>query len=432
MGIQIGAVTAEDTLYKKILGTINNVCSKDKNLNDSVTLIHLKTTSQASDYINYEFPDFIIINLNEKSIDSVELLKEINSDPWFHSTGLIVITDRNDTDTLPEEFNKLNVLSNIDITEIDYMLSKILEIVLQNRQVAVQKNLSNIILDKRSGTFVIDNDPSMITSYVNIITSSLANEKYINSNKETALRIALTELIMNGIEHGNCEINFEEKSAFLNNGGDINELIKEKCKDPKINARKVTLDYIFTNEKLTFVVKDCGKGFNFKKRAYAPISEEDLWRQHGRGIYMTRMYVDSLTYNDIGNEATVVVKTDRDAKTAPLGFQSQKDIFVKPGDVISKQGDVSDCLYYIVTGVYNIFVNKKKVAELNPGDIFLGEMSFLLNSRRTADIVAKSEGHLIEIPKKDFMGIIKKYPHYGLFISKLLAKRLEKLNKNVY
>jgi len=127
-----------------------------------------------------------------------------------------------------------------------------------------------------------------------------------------------------------------------------------------------------------------------------------------------------------------VIKTDRDTKTAPLGFQSQKDLFIKPGDVILKQGDTSNCLYYIVTGVYDIFVNKKKIAELNPSDIFLGEMSFLLSNRRTADIIAKTEGHLIEIPKKDFMGIIKKYPHYGLFISKLLAKRLEKVNKNVY
>lgn len=432
MGIQIGVVTTDDNLYNKILTAINNVCDKDKNLNDTVSLVLLKTTSQAGDFINYEFPDFIIINLNEKSIDSARLLKDINSDPWFHSTGLIVITDRNDTDTLPEEFNKLNVLSNIDITEIDYMLSRILEIILQNRQVAIQKDLSNIILDKRSGTFIIDNDPSMVTSYVNIITSSLVNEKYINSNKETALRIALTELVMNGIEHGNCEINFEEKSAFLDNGGDINELIKGKCKDPTIDARKVKLDYTFTNEYLTFVVKDCGKGFDFKKKAYDPISEEDLWRQHGRGIFMTRMYVDSLTYNDIGNEATIVIKTDRDTKTAPLGFQSQKDLFIKPGDVILKQGDTSNCLYYIVTGVYDIFVNKKKIAELNPSDIFLGEMSFLLSNRRTADIIAKTEGHLIEIPKKDFMGIIKKYPHYGLFISKLLAKRLEKVNKNVY
>lgn len=429
MSIQIGIITSDNNLVQKVLTTIK-ILNKRKNI-EPVSLIHLKSKVSAYDFINYEFPDYLIFNMNDERMDCTDLLHLINNDPWFHSTGILVILDRKKYEEVIKDLNKLNILSFIDKYEIDYYLSKILEIVLTNRQVLVQKDLSSKILEKRSGTFVIDNDPSMVASYVNIITSTLVNEKYINPNKENTLRIALTELIMNGIEHGNCEITYEEKSKYLEEKGDINELIRLKNQNPEIAKRKVYLDYTFTDDELIFVIKDCGKGFDYEKRMYDPNSEKDLWKMHGRGIFMTQMYVDSLKYNDIGNEVTIVVKTDKDKKVIPEGFSHQREIIVKSGDIVLKQGERSNCLYYIVKGVYEVVLNGKKIAELNPSDVFLGEMSFLLNNKRIADIVAKTDGKLIEISKKSFVNIIKKYPHYGLFLARLLAKRLERKNRNI-
>ncbi len=429
LSIQIGIITSDNNLVQKVLSNIKTLYNKKKI--EPVSLIHLKNKVRAYDFINYEFPEYLIFNMNDEKMDCSDLLKLINNDPWFHSTGILIILDRMKHSNLPRDLNKLNILSFIDRYEIDYYLSKTLEIILTNRQVLVQKDLAQKILEKMSGSFVIDNDPLMVSSYVNILTSTLVNERYINPNKENVLRIALTELIMNGIEHGNCEISYEEKSKYLEEKGDINELIKLKNQDPEIAKRKVYLDYTFTDEELKFVIRDCGKGFDYKKRIYNPNSEQDLWKMHGRGIFMTQMYVDSIKYNDIGNEVTITIKTDRDKKTVPEGFSQQKEITVKAGDIVLKQGERSNCLYYIVNGIYEIILNDKKIAELNPSDVFLGEMSFLLNNKRIANVVAKTDGKLIEISKKSFINIIKKYPHYGLFLARLLAKRLERNNKNI-
>jgi len=430
VSIQIGIITSDNNLVQKVLTTIKSLYSNNKNI-DTVSLVHLKSKASAYDFISYEFPEYLIFNMNDEKMDCSDLLKLINNDPWFHSTGILLILDRKKYEDLIKEFNKLNILSFIDKYEIDYYLSKILEIVLTNKQVLVQKDIAQKILEKRSGSFVIDNDPSMVSSYVNILTSTLVTERYINPNKENTLRIALTELIMNGIEHGNCEINYEEKTKYLEEKGDINELIRLKNQNPEIAKRKVYLDYTFTDEELKFVIRDCGKGFDYKKRIYNPDSEQDLWKMHGRGIFMTQMYVDSLKYNDIGNEVTIVVKTDKDKKMIPEGFSQQREIIVKAGDKVLKQGERSNCLYYIVNGIYEVVLNGKKIAELNPSDVFLGEMSFLLNNKRVADVIAKTDGKLIEISKKSFVNIIKKYPHYGLFLARLLAKRLERNNKNI-
>ena len=66
---------------------------------------------------------------------------------------------------------------------------------------------------------------------------------------------------------------------------------------------------------------------------------------------------------------------------------------------------------------------------LTPNDMFIGEMSFLLNDRRSATILAVGQGQLLKIPKSTFLNLIKKNPHYGIFLSKLLAQRLVRQTK---
>jgi CRP-like cAMP-binding protein len=63
--------------------------------------------------------------------------------------------------------------------------------------------------------------------------------------------------------------------------------------------------------------------------------------------------------------------------------------------------------------------------------MFLGEMSFLLNDRRSATVISRGESSLIRISKNSFVNAIKENPHYGIFLARLLAQRLSKLNARI-
>ena len=80
---------------------------------------------------------------------------------------------------------------------------------------------------------------------------------------------------------------------------------------------------------------------------------------------------------------------------------------------IFKQNDFSDFLYYITSGRYEVYHDSTLVGVLSPQDIFMGEMSFLLNNRRSATVKAETAGKLIKINRRTFISVIKKYPHYG-------------------
>lgn len=425
MSIQIGVFTSDISLLNKIETVLI------KNTADlTIKVKKLSNYKETTDYINFEFPEFLIIRFSNDDPDSINILKQINDDPWLHSIGILIILDKKHS-TIPKELNKSNIISIVDDSEVNFFLSRILNILLLNKNISIKKDVYTTFFNKHSGQFILNNDISLIASYVNILLSSIIAERYLTVNKSNGLKIALTELLTNAIEHGNCEINYDEKTKFLEECKDINDLIKEKNNIKRISDRKVKLTYSFTDEELSFIIEDEGNGFNHSDAVFDPENEEDILKNHGRGIFLTRMYVDSLEYNKKGNKVTLKVKTEKNIKNfIPQGFSDEKEINVSKGDLIFKQGEESTSLYYIVNGIYDVIVNNKIIAELSSNDIFLGEMSFLLNNTRVATIKAKTTGKLIQISKKVFVSVIKKYPHYGLFIAKLLAKRLEKTNLN--
>ncbi len=58
-------------------------------------------------------------------------------------------------------------------------------------------------------------------------------------------------------------------------------------------------------------------------------------------------------------------------------------------------------------------------------------MSFLLNDRRSATVLSNGRSVVKPILKKAFLNVIKEKPHYGIFLARLLAQRLSKLNATV-
>jgi CRP-like cAMP-binding protein len=137
-----------------------------------------------------------------------------------------------------------------------------------------------------------------------------------------------------------------------------------------------------------------------------------------------------LKYNTKGNQVALIIKHDISVEhEVPVGFSKEQIVSVKRGDTVLREGEPSDYLYYISSGTYEVYHNDKPVGTLSPQDIFMGEMSFLLNQRRSATIKAVSPGKLILLTQKNFINVIREYPHYGIFLSKLLAKRLVRSNE---
>jgi anti-sigma regulatory factor (Ser/Thr protein kinase) len=382
------------------------------------------------EFFSYDLPEIVIINFSDPAINIDGIVSHIRDDKWILNFGILGLFsgDRETEESLIKKYKSINVLAMLDNYRIRSHLVKSIQIIEQNYQLIFQREFSRNFLDGASGSFTIDNDILAIPLYAGIGATILAQRGLINPDNKMHLQLALGELIVNAVEHGNCGITFEEKTLGMENGLSVVELVAERCKDPLIRNKKVEFLWDIHPEESVFVIRDEGKGFDVKAHL-KKIAAQDMMSLHGRGIKMASALSSELKYNEKGNQVTLILKHDSSVEhEVPVGFSREQVVNTKKGDIVLREDEPSDYLYYIVSGKYSVFHNLKQVGTLSPQDIFMGEIAFLLNQRRSASVRAEGPGKLILLTRKTFVSIIREYPHYGIFLSKLLAKRLVRSN----
>ena len=118
------------------------------------------------------------------------------------------------------------------------------------------------------------------------------------------MRVGISEMLTNSIEHGNLEITADEKFKATE-AGTYYDLLNERLNDKKLAERTTHINIDLRDNTLTVKITDQGKGFDTTKLP-DPTDTEHLLKLHGRGIFITRMYFSEIKYNQKGNEVTLI------------------------------------------------------------------------------------------------------------------------------
>ncbi len=102
------------------------------------------------------------------------------------------------------------------------------------------------------------------------------------------------------------------------------------------------------------------------------------------------------------------------------------------GAHIIKEGEDSQDLYLILKGSAKVVVNDKEVAQPKVGDV-IGEMAFVLNEKRSADVIANEDVELMVINEKTLERVTNRYPRISSKVfrnmSQILSGRLKATTK---
>lgn len=392
----------------------------EKSLNEKVYLdfefVFSKDPDETLTFLEYIMPQFAIFDLDDFEFSSPENFQKIASDPWLGNTGIFGIKDDK---TLPVQVDYpfFYIFTPFEITT---QMPRILSVLMKNENLLFRTGIIQDIGNK--GVFVIQSDIEDVKAYAELIASNLCNRGLIQTAKKYAIIFALNELLINAIEHGNCEITAEEKKTWLAEDKKIIDLVELKKQNPKIASRIVTLEYELLETKVQITITDKGKGFDFIH--YLNNDIQNITGYSGRGILMTKCFIDAIYYREPGNQVTIEVSYDESNIKLPLGLEEHKILELSVGEVLFQKGDKSDGLYFIVRGEFEAWIDGKLVSILDSSDVFIGEMAFLLRHRRTATVKAKTASQVIFIGAKDWIDTIRKYPLYGVYLSRILARKL--------
>jgi anti-sigma regulatory factor (Ser/Thr protein kinase) len=405
------------------------VCRKKNAGFNSAVLVQ---PALALDILNMEMPELACIDFSDKNFNAFALMASIMADPWIFHGGIIALCGDFAELSRLEAIKGANIIVVVMEDDLERQLPKIMDIVRDNRRILFQRELGIDLVWNISGSFKLKNDPLEASCYANLISNFLCNSIRIGLEEKPVLTLAIFEMLMNAVEHGNCGITYEEKTQWLETGNMIQELINQKCKNPRVAKKRITFEYSILPECARFFIADEGRGFDWR-RFVSGLHKAGALELHGRGIAMAKSLMRNLHYNETGTEVSFEIAYPKDVSAAtPALFKSIGAKTVRAGQVIFRYGEPGDFMYYIVKGQYDVIMNGRTISSLSPDDVFMGEMSFLLNNRRSATVKARSSGTLIPISKKDFIEAVKRKPHYALFLSKLLAQRIQRFNERAF
>ena len=116
----------------------------------------------------------------------------------------------------------------------------------------------------------------------------------------------LSELIINGIEHGNLGITYDEKTDLLKDEN-LYEEIDARLKLDVNKDKKVKVEYQREDGEITFVITDQGTGFEYQ--SFINIDLSEVLDSHGRGIAMAKLLSFSdIEYQGCGNQVKAIIK----------------------------------------------------------------------------------------------------------------------------
>jgi DNA-binding response OmpR family regulator len=157
-------------------------------------------------------------------------------------------------------------------------------------------------LVQHTWTYRLKNEPEVVPAFVDLLLRRGAAGFDRMAVLEVSL--ALRELILNAVEHGNLELSYEEKTRALE-AGSLQRLLRERAESPRCKDRRVSVVACCEGRRLTVHIADSGPGFDWRALP-DPTDPAHLLSSHGRGVLLARLSVDSLTYDETGTEVTVV------------------------------------------------------------------------------------------------------------------------------
>ncbi len=186
-----------------------------------------------------------------------------------------------------------------------------LEYILVDGKSEITGKAVSILEDSLINSFISESQKYAIGNFINIaeemsyrMTRNLA--AYIDRRDAGLVRIALFEVVLNAIEHGNLAIGFEEKTQAVTQGNYM-EFLRERQSDPKSAGKRVKIEYSVNSERVVYIVTDEGAGFD-----HEAILRDDSDRanremlSHGRGITMAKNIFDRVKYNERGNQVMLI------------------------------------------------------------------------------------------------------------------------------
>ena len=245
-------------------------------------------------------PDLILLDMHMPRLNGLPALSKIRENNPH--VPVVVVSSTTDPETTERALSlgAVNLIRKpFDRLEIQFVLDGIYKAIEEEASV---RDVIDLV-DRRTTQLSFESKSAVLSKVVAYLGRELQLGYPGYGIAITEIKLALYEALANAYEHGNLEISFEEKTSVMLEPGGIANLVKERLENPELAARRIHVMAEYEATSATYRIRDEGPGFDHEGHAKRPPAATTAL--HGRGITLIRHYMDSVSWNETGNEICI-------------------------------------------------------------------------------------------------------------------------------
>ena len=155
--------------------------------------------------------------------------------------------------------------------------------------------------------FLLPNELGHIAPLIGHVQENLTRMGLCQETDLVRVAVALREALSNAIIHGNLQI---DSALRENDEAAYYQQIDERKRQEPYRSRSVTVIAEESRSEAVYVVRDEGQGFECSNLP-DPTDPSNLERVSGRGLLLIRPFMDEVSFNEKGNEVTMIKRRAR-------------------------------------------------------------------------------------------------------------------------
>ncbi len=244
-------------------------------------------------------PDLVVTDFNMPSMDGMQLLNRLQHK--FPQVPVIIATAVG-SEELAVTALQQGAASYVPKILMARDLGRVVDTVLAASQDRRQTDAVLTALVRQELRFSFPSDRRLVRSAISTLQEFGMRFGAFTDRERTRVGVALEESLLNAIIHGNLEVSSKLRDL---DDGSYEKLIALRVGKSPYKDRRVEVVAQFSAEQVEFVIRDEGPGFDVSQLP-DPTDPENVARAHGRSVLLMRTFMDEVSYNETGNQVTLM------------------------------------------------------------------------------------------------------------------------------